>query len=95
MNTNKFDNNRKGVLSMTTTAQKWGGSIGVRIPKRLADKYGVDNGSQIKITETKDEKGIVIMPITDKPTLNDLLEMCNPQDRHEEIDFGIKGNELI
>lgn len=28
-------------------------------------------------------------------TLEELLEQCNPEDRHEEIDFGIEGRELI
>lgn len=31
----------------------------------------------------------------DKPKLNDLLAKITPENRHEEIDFGIKGRELI
>jgi antitoxin MazE len=28
-------------------------------------------------------------------TLEELLEQCKPDNKHEEIDFGIEGNELI
>lgn len=78
---------------MTTVAQKWGNSVGVRIPQRLAKKYGVVNGSQIKIEDDGD--GIKITPINNDPTLEELLSLCKPDNRHEEIDFGIVGRELI
>lgn len=87
-------NNIKGVLQMTTTAQKWGGSIGVRIPQRIAKKYGVVNGSSIKVTE--DGEKIILKPVNDKPTLEELVAKCSPENAHEEIDFGGPvGRELI
>lgn len=85
--------NKEGVLSMTTTAQKWGNSIGVRIPQKIAQKFGVVNGSQIEMFASED--GIVLKPVNKKPTLDELLSQITDDNRHEFIDFGRKGNELI
>lgn len=87
-------NNNKGVFHMTTTAQKWGGSIGVRIPQKIAQKYGVVNGAKVKVTE--DGENIILKPVKGKPTLEELIAKCTPENAHEEIDFGGPvGRELI
>lgn len=87
------NNHRKEVFSMTTKAQNWGNSIGVRIPQKLAKKYGVVNGTEIQITENKE--GIVLKPITNDPTLEELLAQVTDENRHEFIDFGKpEGNEI-
>lgn len=86
MSAEHFDEEQKGVFYMTTTAQKWGGSIGVRIPKRIADKYGVVNGSPIRITEDGDR--IIIKPVEDNEfTLEELLAQCEGENPHSEL-FG-------
>ena len=90
MDTNKTN---EEVLQMTVTAQKWGNSIGVRIPQKIARKYGIVNGSQMEILE--DGEGIKLKPITDEFTLEELLAKCKPENRHEEIDFGRSGRELL
>lgn len=93
---NREDNimKSKGVLIMSTTAQKWGNSIGVRIPSAIAKQYKVKEGSRIEIIAAKD--GIILKPITNKPTLEELIKKCTPENSHEEIDFdGPIGRELI
>lgn len=72
--------------SMGTTAQKWGGSIGIRIPHHLAKKYGIVSGVRIQISD--DGEKIVLNPVKDKPTLEELAEKCTPEESYEEIDFG-------
>lgn len=79
-------NNNKEVFSMSTTAQKWGNSIGVRIPQKIAKKHGVVNGSVIQITENK--QGILLKPITKDPTLEELMAQIPEDNQHDEIDFG-------
>ncbi|MEN1968572.1 AbrB/MazE/SpoVT family DNA-binding domain-containing protein [Lentibacillus sp. N15] len=79
-------NNEKGVLSMTTTARKWGNSIGVNIPKRIANKHGLVNGTQLEVVDSKD--GILLKPIDDDPSLEELLSMITEDNQHDEIDFG-------
>lgn len=89
-------NQENGVEFMTaTTVQKWGNSLGVRIPKDIADKIKIHQGSEIEMSLKEDK--IILMP--KKPqirySLDDLLAQCKPENRHDEIDFGIEGNELI
>lgn len=87
-------NSGKGDLKMTTKVQKWGNSLGVRIPGSIAQDFGLRDGSQIEVS--KSEQGIVIKPVKKKPTLEELLEKCTPDNRHEEqFDFGPVGKELI
>jgi len=89
-----MDVNSIGGVHMTTTAQKWGGSIGVRIPHHMAKKYGIVNGVRIQISD--DGEKIVLNPLKDKPTLEELVAKCTPENSHEEIDFGGPiGRELI
>ena len=84
----------KGGVPMTTTAQKWGGSTGVRIPHHLAKKYNIAPGTRIQVTD--DGEKIVLKPEENKPTLEELVAKCTPENSHEEIDFGgPTGRELI
>lgn len=85
--------NKKEVVMMSTTAQKWGNSIGVRIPQQIAKKYGVVSGSKINVIE--DHDGIKLRPADRSPTLEELLSKCTPENRHEEIDYGQAGKELF
>jgi len=79
---------------MITTAQNWGESIGVRIPQHIAKKYNLVNGMKVEIFDAG--KNIGVKPVQDKPTLEELIAKCNPEDRPEEIDFGGPvGRELI
>lgn len=86
--------NDTGGFNVTTTAQKWGGSIGVRIPQNIAKKYGIVNGTRVQVSD--DGEKIVIKPVKNKPTLEELVAKCTPENSHEEIDFGgPTGRELI
>lgn len=86
--------NNKGGFRMTTTAQKWGGSTGVRIPQHIAKKYGIVPGTQVQVSD--DGEKIVINPVKDKPTLEELVAKCTPENSHEEVDFGGSvGRELL
>ncbi len=71
---------------MITKAQKWGGSLGVRIPQHLAKKYNITPGTKIQIRDEGEK--IVLLPKRDKPTLEELLAKCTPETSHEEIDYG-------
>lgn len=78
---------------MTTTAQKWGGSIGVRIPQKIAKKYGLVNGSQIQVLD--DGENIVIKPIKDEFTLKELLAQCEDDNPNKEFFSDSVGREEI
>jgi antitoxin MazE len=64
--------------------RKWGNSLGVRIPKALADQAGISNGSALELVA--DGHRLVATPIEDAPTLDDMVAGITPQNRHGEVD---------
>lgn len=57
---------------MSTTIQKWGNSLGVRIPKKIADQVGFEKGSEIEFIIV--EGNIVLRPARYNMTFEELLE---------------------
>lgn len=81
-------------MTINTRVQKWGNSLGIRIPQKLARKIALYDGSEVKILER--ENTILIVPIASEPTLDELLSRITEDNRHNEIDFGNpSGNELF
>ena len=56
---------------MTTKVQRWGHSLSVRIPKRLAVKLAVDAGSVVDLRVA--DGMLVVTPVRDAVTLESLL----------------------
>lgn len=81
----------------TVVAQKWGNSLGIRIPKDAADKIGIEQGSEMELNVIENEGIIALKPkrTRKKYTLKELISQITPENRHEEIDFGIEGRERI
>lgn len=85
---------RQGVkIPVTTTVQKWGNSLAVRIPSIIAEQAAIEQGSEVEIQVN--ERCITLIPKQRKSTLDELLAMITPENRHSEIDFGVEGNERI
>ena len=72
---------------MKTTAQKWGNSLAVRIPKGIAQQAGLKVNDDLDI-EVK--KGALILKPHLRPMyrLEDLLKRMTPENVHDEIEFG-------
>ena len=72
---------------MNTKIQKWGNSLGLRIPKSFAEEAGVEAGSEVGLTV---EDGQVIVTPLRRPKyrLRDLLCKVTPSNLHAEIDTG-------
>jgi antitoxin MazE len=88
----------EGVIYMSiVVAQKWGNSIGIRIPKEAADRLGIEQGSEIELSVTGHENVITLKPkkAQKKYTLEQLLSQITPENQHYEIDLGIEGRELV
>ncbi|WP_236016906.1 AbrB/MazE/SpoVT family DNA-binding domain-containing protein [Heyndrickxia sporothermodurans] len=49
-------------LTMTTTIQKWGNSLAVRIPKDVAEQLRIHQGSEIEMKVMKNEGTITLIP---------------------------------
>ncbi|AGA56377.1 growth regulator [Thermobacillus composti KWC4] len=87
-------NRNKGWPAMSTTVQKWGNSLGIRIPSHIAEKIAITQGSEVELVVSEDHT-LIVIPIKKKPTLEELLAQCKPENRHDEIDFGTEGKELL
>ncbi len=72
---------------MESRIRKWGNSLGLRIPKSLADQTGVREGSAVEISV--DEDRLVITPVqVETYRLKDLLDKVTDDNLHDEVDFG-------
>ena len=79
---------------MSVTVQKWGNSLGIRIPSYIAEMIEVRQGTEVELIVGENHT-LTIVPKKRKPTLEQLLAQCKPEQRHQEIDFGIEGKELL
>lgn len=98
MDSNEYRNKSKGVDYMTTViAQKWGNSLGIRIPKEAAERIGIDQGSEMELNVIGSESIITLKPkkTRKKYTLEELLSQITPENRHKEVDLGAEGRELL
>ncbi|MEW5952190.1 MAG: AbrB/MazE/SpoVT family DNA-binding domain-containing protein [Bacillota bacterium] len=64
--------------------QKWGNSLGIRIPKTLAQKAGLVEGTPVEIILGDD--AIIIRPRS--YSLETLLSDVTPENLHREADTG-------
>lgn len=87
-------NRKEGGLSMSTTVQKWGNSLGIRIPSQIAERIAISQGSEVDLV-VGDDHTLIVIPHKKKPTLEELLAQCKPENRHKEMDFGVEGKELL
>jgi len=79
---------------MAVTLQKWGHSVGVRLPKPMLDQLGLAAGTPVEVLVEGDH--LVIRPAHRRQTLDELLAQCKPENRPDPIDFGPPvGTELI
>ncbi|HZX11103.1 MAG TPA: AbrB/MazE/SpoVT family DNA-binding domain-containing protein [Acidobacteriota bacterium] len=72
---------------MVTKIQKWGNSLGLRIPKSFAKEIGVKEGCSVNILLEDDQ--LVIRPLQkEKYQLSDLLSLVRKENIHKEISTG-------
>lgn len=69
---------------MQTVVQKWGNSLGLRIPSLWAKDNNVRSGSKIEVIVEKGK--ITILP--QKKSLDDMLAMVTPENIHSELSTG-------
>ena len=80
---------------METNIQKWGNSLGVRLPKSIALNQSLKVGSRVVVTETKTGIAIEVVKKPRKYTLAELLKGVTKDNLHKETDWGDPiGNEI-
>jgi antitoxin MazE len=78
---------------MANIINRWGNSLGVRIPLPIATELGLKIGTVVDVT-IEDGKA-VISPVKKKYTLDELLEGVTPDLIDGEYDWGeAVGNEV-
>ena len=69
---------------MQAVVQKWGNSLGFRIPSLWAKDNNVKSGSKIEVIAEKGK--MIILP--QKKSLDDMMAMVNSDNTHSEISTG-------
>ena len=77
---------------MEAKIQKWGNSLGLRIPNHIIKDLSLLHGSIVEIEEEADT--IVIRP-KEKHNLDDMLNLINNTNIHSEVSFGRPEGEEI
>ena len=72
---------------MRTKIQRWGNSLGLRIPKLLAEESGVYAGSEVELSVENGD--LIVRPARSiRYRLKDLLEEISDENLHGEVDTG-------
>lgn len=71
---------------MRSKIVKWGNSLGLRIPKALAQEVAVREGSVVEISSGKGQ--LIIRPAPARYELEDLLDEVTQDNLHEAIGTG-------
>ena len=79
---------------MQVQVSKWGNSLGVRLPKELATRLGISEGSRVEMSAEPDR--IVISVARPVYSLEELLVGMTPEAMHEAFDWGVDvGREVV
>lgn len=71
-------------MGSRTRISKWGSSLAVRIPKAIAEQWGVSEGTAIEISNTR--SGVMLR--TRKLDLAELVGQITPENLQPEVEFG-------
>jgi antitoxin MazE len=75
------------LIIIQTLLQKWGNSLGVRIPRALAEE--VDDGPGSEVSLSTHEGSLILKPsFPTRMRLDDLLAAISPENLHTSVDTG-------
>lgn len=72
---------------MQTRVQKWGNSLGVRIPRSLAEQIGLGAGTEVSLS-TKDGQLVVKPALPTRLSLDELMAGVTDNNLHSSVDTG-------
>lgn len=79
---------------MQVQVARWGNSLGVRIPKHIAERAGLREGVRVEIEAEPDR--IVITPARPRYQLAELLKGMTPEAMRDAFDWGPdRGREIV
>jgi antitoxin MazE len=72
---------------MTTTIQKWGNSLALRIPKSVAENARITRGKQVKLTLHGNR--LIIVPVSEPEyTIKNLIAGIDKNNIHRSVETG-------
>ena len=71
---------------MKTTVQKWGNSLGLRIPKAFAEEASVEAGTPVDLSVSNGD--LIIRPLRGVTYSKDLVGQITHQNVHSEVALG-------
>ncbi len=77
---------------MSAKIQKWGNSLGVRIPKSVIEKMRLTENSEVEVEHKNGT--IIIFPAKGKFSLDSLVNGITKENLHREDDQMAEGNEV-
>jgi len=78
---------------MQATVSKWGNSLGIRIPRGVAEDAQIAEGSTVDV---RVENGRIIAEPIETESLEALLAKVTPQNRHgEHFNDAPRGREIV
>lgn len=78
---------------MKTKIQKWGNSLGVRLPKSITEQKALKAGAGVSVIINNNQ--IVIEPLEEEMSLESLLSTVTKANLHEETEWSeARGNEI-
>lgn len=72
---------------METTIQKWGNSLAVRLPKEVATKLALREGSRVEVREDTGEL-VISQVLRSRQPLKTLVGMIRSEQVHGETEWG-------
>jgi antitoxin MazE len=79
---------------MQVQLARWGNSLGLRIPKDVAQRTGLREGSRVDVVAEGDR--IIISPARPRYALRDLLKGMTPEAVRQAFDWGPdRGREIV
>jgi antitoxin MazE len=79
---------------MNVRVARWGNSLGVRIPRHIAEHAGLRAGAQVEVEAEGDR--IVIRYARPRYRLGELLQGMTPEAMHEAFEWGPdRGREIV
>jgi AbrB family looped-hinge helix DNA binding protein len=70
---------------MQVQLTRWGNSLGLRVPKDIAERLRLTEGSRVEL-EAEAAGRIILTPARRRYTLDELLAQCDPQAAVQEDD---------
>ena len=71
---------------MRTAVSKWGNSLALRLPRKLAVDAGLSEGTRVELRVA--DGALVVTPARPRYTLSELLAETRPEHAHGEVGWG-------